>query len=46
MTDAIMHVLGCLALFTIISAISFLTLIGLDSVYQEIRRWWKHRRGK
>lgn len=46
MTDAITHVFGCMALFIIISAISFLTLIGLDSIYQEIKRWWKHHRGK
>lgn len=46
MTDAITHVLGCLMLFIISGAITFFTLIGFDSVYQEIRKWWKHRRGK
>lgn len=46
MTDAITHVFDCTALFIIISAISFLTLIGLDSLYQEIKKWWKHRRGE
>jgi hypothetical protein len=45
MTDAITHGFGCTALFIIISAISFLTLIGFDSLYQEIKKWWKHRRG-
>nr|DAL10220.1 MAG TPA_asm: transmembrane protein [Caudoviricetes sp.] len=46
MTDAITHVFGCTALFIVSGAITFFALIGFDTIYQEIRQWWKHRRGK
>lgn len=46
MMDAITHGFGCIALVLIITIISAIFLIGIDTLYQEFRRWWKHHRGE